>query len=467
MADLFVAYSSCDRAVAEKLVEVLRPQWDVWWDDLIVGDFDAAIEREIPVARCLIVLWSPDARESPEVKDEVRLARQNGISIIAIKIRECTPPYGFQGISFVEMLGWAGDVLEPGFRQLLRRIGTVVEPRVPPVRPGRILAERVTLPALFLSVSSHETQLTPGTAVQALRLHEAPIILVSAYDAIGARRDAEMLAELKLFREQGGFVLVDSGNYEATRLRDTRWSPKDLALALAEMPHDCVFCFDELSPVSDVARAVEQVVAAVIRDQNATTAPVLPIVHARKFPKRGFDAANLPHVMFGVAERLEPALIAIPERELGAGLIERARTMIRIREVLDTLPFYQPVHLLGTGNPWSIAVLAAAGADSFDGLEWCRVAVDHDSGRLHHYQHFDFFRYQAELSDSPITRASLRMKNVTFPAKVAFHNLDFFERLAGKLLDASAKRDFEALVVGMLGSANTNQLKRKIPRILG
>jgi hypothetical protein len=36
------------------------------------------------------------------------------------------------------------------------------------------------------------------------------------------------------------------------------------------------------------------------------------------------------------------------------------------------------------GNPWSIAVLTAAGADSFDGLEWCRVTVDRRTAQLHH-----------------------------------------------------------------------------------
>lgn len=466
MADVFVAYSSTDRATVEKLIGLLELRWSVWWDDLIIGDFDVAIESAIADAKCLLVLWSASSREKPEVKDEVRLAQQAGIPVIAAKVSECVPPYGFQALSFSDLIGWDGDPAHPAFRQLLRRLSVAVPPRMPATAPVRILSGRLALPSLFLSVSSHETQLAPGPAVQALRVHKAPSILVSAYDAIGARRDDKMLRELESYREEGGFVLVDSGNYEATRLRDKSWSPADLAEALSRMPHDCVFCFDELRPVRDVEEAVAQVQAAVERDQKHTAAPVLPIVHARQFPKRGFDTANLPLIIKGVAEQLEPALIAVPERELGAGLIERARTMTKIRQTLADLPFYQPIHLLGTGNPWSVAVLAAAGADSFDGLEWCRVAVDHDSGRLHHYQHFDFFRYQAELSDSPITKAALRMRSVTFPAKVAFHNLDYFSRLSEDLVAAASKRDFKALVVGMLGQANTKQLKRDLPGIL-
>lgn len=466
MADVFIAYSSADRDRAGRLVALLEEQWNVWWDDLIVGDYDVAIEKALGEAKCLVALWSPSARDSSEVKDEVRLARAAGIDVIAAKLADCVPPYGFQAISFSDLTDWNGESDHSGFRQLARRIATIVPPRRAAKAPISILQERVGLPALFLSVSSHETQLTAGAAVKALMVQRAPLILVSAYDAIGDRRDEEMLSVLHDYRAQGGFVLVDSGNYEATRLRDERWSPADLERALSAISHDCVLCFDELKPARDVQRAAEQVVAAVERDKGFTTAPVLPIVHARRYPKGGFDVTGLAQVVKRVAERLAPPLIAIPEGELGSGLTDRAKTMMRIREALAELPFYQPIHLLGTGNPWSIAVLVAAGADSFDGLEWCRVAVDHESGRLHHYQHFDFFRYQAELSDSPITKEALRMRSVTFPAKVAFHNLDYYRRLGGELAAAAAKGDFEALIVGMLGPANTKQLKRSIPTLL-
>ncbi|MFC0104512.1 TIR domain-containing protein [Sphingopyxis terrae] len=466
MADLFVAYSSNDRVAAEKLIRLLEAQWSVWWDDLIVGDFDSAIETEVPRAKCLIVLWSPTARESNEVKDEVRLARDHDIPVIAVKLAACSPPYGMMGLSFVDMLGWSGDGLDQGYLQLLRKITTVVTPRRSPIRPRAILDTRVELPALFLSVSSHETQLTPGYAVEALKTHQAPLILVSAYDAVGSRRDERMLAELADYRERGGFVLIDSGNYEATRLKDETWSPEKFAEALADMPHDCAFCFDALDPPKDTERAADAVIAAVERDGVHASGPMLPIVHARRFPKGGFDLPGLAKVICKVAEQLTPAMIAIPERELGAGLLERARSMMKLRSALSKLPFYQPIHLLGTGNPWSIALLATAGADSFDGLEWCRVAVDHDSGRLHHYQHFDFFRYQAELSDSPLTREALNMRSVTYPAKVAFHNLDYYGGLARKLIAAAAKGDFEALVVGMLGAANIRQVKKTLPELL-
>ncbi|MDH0382643.1 queuine tRNA-ribosyltransferase family protein, partial [Comamonas aquatica] len=178
----------------------------------------------------------------------------------------------------------------------------------------------------------------------------------------------------------------------------------------------------------------------------------------------GHDVASLPKVVHGVADALIPPMIAVPERELGRGLAERAATVQRIRQALDTLPFYQPLHLLGTGNPWSIVVLAAAGADSFDGLEWCRVVVDRETNRLNHFQHFDLFTYQSGQAESEIVAEVLKNENIDFNARAAFHNLDYFAELKDELRHAAARGNFEALSARILGSSH-RILARKMPAL--
>jgi queuine/archaeosine tRNA-ribosyltransferase len=467
MSDVYIIYASEDRAVAEKLVELLKPLWDVWWDDMIVGDFAKAIEREMKRAKCVIPLWSPSSREKTgSIGDELRLAETNNLHIIPAKVEACAPPYTYGNLSFSDLCRWKGEADHPGFRQLLRRIASIVPPRGKPAQPSAIGSHRVKLPALFLSVSSHETQLPPLQAVKALRLFRAPTILISAYDLIPERRPEGMLRELRQYRAQGGVVLIDSGNYEATRLKDKAWSPQQLERALAKAPHDWAFSFDIMEPSRSPSRAVDQIVAGAERDQKYTKAPLLPIVHAPPVGG-GYALDVLPEVIRGVADRLQPILIGVPERELGRGLIARAQTVRRIRRELDKLPFYQSLHLLGTGNPWSIAVLAAAGADSFDGLEWCRIAVDRPTGRLHHYQHFDFFAYQARVADSPVTQAGVDDDRVDFAGKVALHNLDYYTEFARLIGQAAARKGLEAFVAGLLGQANAMQLTKQMPELFG
>lgn len=463
MSDVYIVYSREDVGQAERLVKTLSTRWDVWWDDKIVGDFSTVIEREIQNTKCVVPLWSPTAKDKSNVKDELRLAEQYNIPIIPAKIIPTNAPYGFNGYSAVDLLGWTGEDDHPGIQHLMRKISTVVPPRMAPTRPSAIAAGRVPLPSLFLSVSSHETQLVPLEALKALRLFGTSTVLVSAYDLFPPRRPRGIQQELKRIRAQGGFVLVDLGNYEATRRDDDSWKPQDFELALEGISHDWVYCFDEMDPSRDRKRAVGQVIAAVERDRKFTKAPVLPIIHAPATRSKGYDLTILPEVVRDVADQLQPPMIALAERELGRGLIQRAQTMRRVRNELDRLSFYQPIHLLGTGNPWSIAILTAAGADSFDGLEWCRVAVDRQQHRLNHYQHFDFFAYQAQMAASAITVSALSDDNIDYAGKVAFHNLDYYRELTHDLQAAASTNRLEAFAVGLLGQSNSKQLRDQMP----
>jgi len=125
-----------------------------------------------------------------------------------------------------------------------------------------------------------------------------------------------------------------------------------LCEALSITPYDEAFCFDQLEPPSEIDEAVRAVVHAVERDSAHARRAVLPIVHAPRDAATGVARIDLvPELMRRVARELRPTLLAVPERELGSGLMERARGVYQIRKELDTLGFYQPLHLLGTGNP--------------------------------------------------------------------------------------------------------------------
>lgn len=467
MADIFISHSSKTPENLKKvgrLAELLSDRWSVWWDDTLVGRYTQVIPSEIRLATCMVPVWTHAASTSDAVHEELALARSADKHIVPARMEDCAAPFTFGVYSDVDFTCWTGEADHPAVLQLARKLATVLPPPVKPKRLHRIGDVRLELPALFMSVSSHETQVEPLPAVQALRIFGADAVLVSAYDLLPTRRDKAMVRELANIRSQGGLVLVDSGNYEASRLKDMSWTQPKFQQALKGVPHDWVFSFDVMEPSLGWKRAARQIIDTVEANRKFTSAPVLPIVHAPFTKKHGHHAESLPAVVHGVAEALAPPMIAVPERELGRGLAERAVTVQRIRQMLDTLPFYQPLHLLGTGNPWSIVVLAAAGADSFDGLEWCRVVVDRETNRLNHFQHFDLFTYQRGQAESPLVVEVLKNDNIDFNARATFHNLDYFAQLKDDLRAAAAKGSFEALSARILGSSH-RLLARKMPTL--
>jgi len=141
---------------------------------------------------------------------------------------------------------------------------------------------------------------------------------------------------------------------------------------------------------------------------------IIPIVHS--------SAKELPTLCAAVAAKTSVPILAVPERRLGQGILERARTIKTIR----ALDRYVVLHLLGTGNPISIAMYSAMGADSFDGLEWCQTVVDHDTGLLYHLSQADFFAGQTEWGDD---------EQLSFQARTLAHNLEFFSYWMRRLHD--------------------------------
>ncbi|MCS3770422.1 hypothetical protein HNP12_004563 [Aeromonas hydrophila] len=453
MSDVYIVYPKENFDTSEKLHMLLSSQWEVWWDDNIVGDWRLAIEENLANTKCIVALISAFSRKAT-VTEELRIGQQHTPNIIALSLDGTAAPYPFGSVTSIDFRDWKGEADHPSFLQLQRKIGRVAAPKAKPDRLQATAAGRLPIPNVFMSVSSHETQFDPADALTVLKIHNTSSILVSAYDLVKSHDRENMIKEIKAYRENGGFVLMDSGNYEATRLNDKDWKPSHFKQVLKEALHDWAFMFDTKQG-TDPQATIKQIIKAVERDSKYSIKPVLPIVHVKQ---NELGLAQLPEIVRGVSEQLNPPVIAIPERELGAGIAARAKTMMRIRTELSKLPYYQPIHLLGTGHPWSIAVLVAAGADTFDGLEWCRFAIDPEHGRLHHFQHFDFFKNKGERT------SFLDMVDedqaIEYAGKVAFYNLEYYAEFGRIMREMISTKDTALFATGTIRGISIQALRK-------
>jgi queuine/archaeosine tRNA-ribosyltransferase len=458
MSDVYIIYARENRETAQKVYDLLARRWKVWWDDHIVGDYNRAIKTNLAKTKCIVALYSVYA-DKPAVTEELRLGEKYNKIIIPLELDDSDAPYPYGHYSSIDFRQWNGEAEHPGVKLLHTKIGTVVEGREQE-RIQVLAGEKLPIPNIFMSVSSHETQFDPVDALKVLKAHSTSSILVSAYDLVNSANRAQMISHIKSYRDNGGLVLIDSGNYEAQRLEDEQWKPNDFHKALKDTPHDWAFSFDEMNPSSDPREAIEQIISAVKRDSKFTPAPVFPIIHVDQGEE---GLARLPEIVREVSKQLRPQVIALPERELGAGLAMRAKTMKMLRKELDCLPYYQPIHLLGTGNPWSIAVLVAAGADTFDGLEWCRFAVDPVQGRLHHFQHFDFFQDKATRTQFlDLVDAT---PEIEYAGRVALYNLEYYKEFGRDMRDFISTNDARLFALGVMNAFTSEDLKKLFPEI--
>jgi hypothetical protein len=295
------------------------------------------------------------------------------------------------------------------------------------VRPAEVVLgpTRVPTPAFFPSVSSVKTALLPAeylAALHSLRDMNRQF-LVSAFDL---DRGGDALAHwLSAGQDAGATILMDSDNYESYWTDEqARWRQQEFHGVLRRFPCSFAFSFDEQNPPADMRAHVDLVVECWRADQAAAgNRVIVPIVHS--------DAEGLPALCALVAHATQVPMIAVAERRLGDGIFERTRSVVAIREALDGAGRYVGLHLLGTGNPISIALYCWAGADSFDGLEWCQTAVDHDTGLLFHLSQSDFFRQQTAWGEG----------DMSFHPRTLAHNLTFYSDWMQRLRSAVTNRN--------------------------
>lgn len=289
----------------------------------------------------------------------------------------------------------------------------------------------IPLPCFFPSISSVKTNLMPVDYMELLDAAAYPLFLVSAYDIARCLPEHRLRISSVLSRSKtrGIIVLMDSGNYECFWKGDLQWNPDSFHEIASTNEHRLCFCYDNQNPPNSSEAIAEDVITSVLRDQDHSLGTVAPIIHG--------PTELLPSAARKVAEELFPIVLAIPERALGEGIIARTNTVRRLREALDELGFYCPLHLLGTGNPLSIATYAMAGADSFDGLEWCQTVVDHETGRLFHFQQWDLLRGQTEWGGNG---------TLPFIQSVLMHNLEFYRMFMGDLRDALMNASTEEML---------------------
>jgi len=257
----------------------------------------------------------------------------------------------------------------------------------------------------YPSVSSvAKNKLSAMEHIEILLAQGYPHFLISAYDFANLSPEEKTRINLKV-KENDIDLLLDSGMYEKAWSGNVDWNNDKYLTTIQKVEYRHVLNFDKYINPQDIP--LGEIKASI----NGSDIPnLVPIIHTS-------NIEDLPTLCREVASLEKVEMIAIPERELGNGILEGIHTIIRIREALAQLDKYTTIHLLGTGNPLSLLVYSAFGVDSFDGLDWCQTVADFDTATLHHSLQLDFFAHQSSYGQE---------QSMSYMVRLFAHNLEFY-----------------------------------------
>lgn len=198
------------------------------------------------------------------------------------------------------------------------------------------------------------------------------LCLISAFDVAGGRipgGEADLV----------NVAILDSGLYE-TRVRkpnlnatecsphSENWSREQYLEAVQSMGAQgnlILVNFDQ------VGRLEDQIKLAV---QDFSTAPRA----ASDFLVKPADPSELVNVAklakFGDSLK-QFSVIGITAREAGDSFLERCRSIVMLRDLLNDADLDTPVHVFGAIKPYEVLAYFLCGADIFDGLSWLRWSL--------------------------------------------------------------------------------------------
>jgi TIR domain len=123
MSDIVISYSREDKKNARLLANKLMASgWSVWWDrDMLGGqDYDMAIETELEIARCVIVIWSSLSVKSHFVRDEANAALAKN-KLVPVSFDETEPPLGFRMTHIIKFED-SNNISEEDYNRLYQSI---------------------------------------------------------------------------------------------------------------------------------------------------------------------------------------------------------------------------------------------------------------------------------------------------------------------------------------------------------
>ena len=113
MSHTFVCYSRKDQDFVVKFVAGLRARGAILWldqEDIVPGsDWDLSIDQALAESSRLVIVLSPDAVESREVRAELRVALDTAKTIVPVFYRACEIPRQLRLLQYVDIRARAAD----------------------------------------------------------------------------------------------------------------------------------------------------------------------------------------------------------------------------------------------------------------------------------------------------------------------------------------------------------------------
>ncbi len=311
---------------------------------------------------------------------------------------------------------------------------------------GKVLST----PTYFPAISGTEFDTGVLDIISFLIDNSYPRILISAYDirklVPSLRR--RLSDEIANYLRGGGHMMIDSGVFEGYWKKDRKWTYKTYSESLLKTDCDYYFAYDILPDGLQKKPFLKLTGKYILKSSKINTkAHCIPIFH-------GQDPESLLAVMenFLIQNPDLGEFVSVTEEECGHSFLERAHTIRKIRAILNSLDRPTVLHILGCGNPISLATYSYCGADTFDSLGWSRLLIEPIELRIYDISQIELLKCTCEVCKK--TQADSRIR-------AWLHNLLFYQKYIIQIQRMIRENTFRDFLLEFVGERNLKIIEKQ------
>jgi len=306
-------------------------------------------------------------------------------------------------------------------------------------------------PTYFPAVSSYGTKYSFHTLVRLLIAYSYPRLLVSTYDLhyLEEEEKRRLLQEISEYSKKGCFVFLDSGVYESSWKADLEWTYDLYKASISRVGFDFCSSFDVLPYGKNRAEEFkEETFERILASYSLSNGHgFVPILH-------GLNPDQLVSLVAKFVKTYPYLcnIIAVAERDCGRNIVEKARTIMRMRRILDESNRRRVLHILGCGNPISLILFSYYGANMFDSLDWTKYVIDRRHLTINDFSHLELINCDCSIC-SGVRR--------DYTETVLLHNLLFYQDYMLQIQSLIRKNRIFEFIVEHMGQ----DILKKIDRL--
>lgn len=128
MSDIFISYASGDAEIAKSVHDVLSDGREVFFAPAILPgtEWSELVQKELRTARCVVVLWSANAKNSLWVQGEAAHAFERGC-YVPVSIDDTEPPKLFKQIQTPSISDWVNRRVTKPMEMLKNAISSLID----------------------------------------------------------------------------------------------------------------------------------------------------------------------------------------------------------------------------------------------------------------------------------------------------------------------------------------------------